>query len=333
MALQRLYLHISQWPVKKDVQADLDNYKRHNVQLRNEHKVLLEKHETLQIEHKQISERLTTAQSRLYEQSEKPTGNFFALHHEALDTIGALKASTTTDDEPSSYAERYGISAIDPDVPLSDCPKYKDNYNRTKLENWENFGNWLMGIKMKLAYFGGLHRLHPNCEEIFGVDALVDARCRRIMIDSIKKELVNTVYKNHYVKRPSEFFNYICITNNTGSHGRFCDAMKRLTSSMATGSTEKSMEQLKEIRQGLLDVGEHIPDKYLICALLYSLSDEYQLLRSAIFAMDTDKLDINEVYRLTLKYEGDHQRGRLHYLLPKQILLPTLSTFNSALLL
>ncbi|KNC80685.1 hypothetical protein SARC_06961 [Sphaeroforma arctica JP610] len=36
---------------RKDVQTDLDNYKRHNVQLGDKHKVLLAKPESLQIDH------------------------------------------------------------------------------------------------------------------------------------------------------------------------------------------------------------------------------------------------------------------------------------------
>ncbi|KNC87389.1 hypothetical protein SARC_00481 [Sphaeroforma arctica JP610] len=43
---------------RKYVQADLDNYKRYNVQLGDEHKVLLAKHETLQIDPKKLTDRL-----------------------------------------------------------------------------------------------------------------------------------------------------------------------------------------------------------------------------------------------------------------------------------
>ncbi|KNC78988.1 hypothetical protein SARC_08603 [Sphaeroforma arctica JP610] len=127
------------------------------------------------------------------------------------------------------------------------------------------------------------------------------------MIDSIQEELINTVYKNHYSKSPSEFFTYICITNNSGSHGRFWDCMQRLFNFKASGTTEKTMQALEEIFLGLLDADEVIPDEYLICALLYSLVNEYQLLRSNVFDLDTDKLDVNEVYRMPLKFEDDHQ--------------------------
>ncbi|KNC80316.1 hypothetical protein SARC_07329 [Sphaeroforma arctica JP610] len=137
------------------------------------------------------------------------------------------------------------------------------------------------------------------------------------MINPIQEELIDTVYKNHYSKSPSDhyskspsdFFNYICITKNTGSHGRFWDGMKRLINFKASGTTETTMQTLEEIRQGLLDVGEVIPGKHIICAILYSLGNDYQLLRSNIFDLDTDKLDINEVYRMTFKFDGDHHNA------------------------
>ncbi|KNC79379.1 hypothetical protein SARC_08225 [Sphaeroforma arctica JP610] len=50
---------------RKDIQTGIDNCKRHNVQLGDEHKVLLAKHESLQIDHKQLTDRLTEAQSHL----------------------------------------------------------------------------------------------------------------------------------------------------------------------------------------------------------------------------------------------------------------------------
>ncbi|KNC81894.1 hypothetical protein SARC_05807 [Sphaeroforma arctica JP610] len=218
---------------RKDVQADLDNYKRHNVQLGDEHEVLLAKNESLQIDHKQLTDRLTETQSRLYEQSENSTDNFSGLQLE-LDTTRIILPETL--DKIAKLLRCYRA------IPLSECPKYEDIYNRTKLENWENFSKWIMGLKMKLAHFGVLHRLHPDCEQICGVVPLADPRCRRIMIASIEKQLVTTVYQNHYSKTPSESFNYMCVTNNTGTQDRFWDAMKRPITFTTTGSIEQSMQ-------------------------------------------------------------------------------------------
>ncbi|KNC80579.1 hypothetical protein SARC_07063 [Sphaeroforma arctica JP610] len=53
----------------------------------------------------------------------------------------------------------------------------------------------------------------------------------------------------------------------------------------------------EEIRQHLVDVGKNIPDKYLICALLYSLDDNYKLPRADTFDHDLDALTIDEVYK------------------------------------
>ncbi|KNC80317.1 hypothetical protein SARC_07330 [Sphaeroforma arctica JP610] len=148
----------------QELQAEVDRFKRHNVELGDDHKLLVAKHDTLKSKHAQISERLMKAQSRLYEQTEQSTDNLGVLQaeldfvrielQEKLDIIEQFEHATKP--KPASYADKYGITADDLGIPLSECPKYKDAYKRTKLENWENFGPWIMGIKIELAHYGVL---------------------------------------------------------------------------------------------------------------------------------------------------------------------------------
>ncbi|KNC85032.1 hypothetical protein SARC_02757 [Sphaeroforma arctica JP610] len=211
--------------------------------------------------------------------------------------------------KPQSIAEKYGVSSTKPAVAVTDCPKYKDIYKRFKLKDYINFGNWFIGLRMELEHFGVLHRLHPHCNDVSvggGPDMFADARCRRILVDSISESLINYIYKSHVSKAPHAFFKHICLTTNTGSHGRFWTAMKSLINFTATGSPDLTFQALEDIRQHLLDVGEVVPDKFLNCALLYRLSDDYKLLRSDIFAQGIDDLTIDDVYTKVRKFTGDH---------------------------
>ncbi|KNC80351.1 hypothetical protein SARC_07286 [Sphaeroforma arctica JP610] len=121
------------------------------------------------------------------------------------------------------------------------------NCRRNKRVNYENFGAWFIGLKLELELFGVIHHLHSKCSDstVGGCSEIVaDSKCRRIMIDSIDDKLVTTVYKNHLSEAPWEFFEYICITNNTGSQGRFWNGIKKRTNFTATGITESSMQAL-----------------------------------------------------------------------------------------
>ncbi|KNC84142.1 hypothetical protein SARC_03624, partial [Sphaeroforma arctica JP610] len=118
----------------QDLQTELDSFKRHNQQLGEEHKLLLAKHETLRTEHAQLSNRLTKAQSRLYEQTDQSTDNPSTLRvkldfmrielQEKLDLIDHLERVTKT--KPATYADLNGITADDPGVPLSECSEHKE---------------------------------------------------------------------------------------------------------------------------------------------------------------------------------------------------------------
>ncbi|KNC85262.1 hypothetical protein SARC_02558 [Sphaeroforma arctica JP610] len=238
----------------------------------------------------------------------------------AFDQIQAIRR---VHKKPQSIAEKYDISPTKPAVAITDCPKYKDIYKRTKLKDYTNFGNWLIGLRMELDHFDVIHRLHPHCDDVSvggGPDMLADARCRRILVDSINETLINSIYKSHVSKAPHAYFKHICLTLHsatiTGSHGHFWTAMKSLINFTATGSPDLTLQALDDIRRHLLDVGKVVPDKYLICALLYSRSGDYKLLRCDIFAQDIDALTIDEltidaltiddVYMKVTNFTGDY---------------------------
>ncbi|KNC80707.1 hypothetical protein SARC_06956 [Sphaeroforma arctica JP610] len=163
---------------------------------------------------------------------------------------------------------------------------------------------------MELEHFGVLHRCLPMCNERNaegGPDPAADSKSRRILVHSISEPLLNSVYKNYTIKAPHVFVDYICVTANTGSHGKFCGAQQNLTSFKSTGSSDTSLQALEVICQHLVDVGENIPDRYLKCALLYILDNNYKSLRADIFNHNLDVLTIGEVYKKVLKFAGKTQ--------------------------
>ncbi|KNC78508.1 hypothetical protein SARC_09066 [Sphaeroforma arctica JP610] len=70
---------------------------------------------------------------------------------------------------------------------------------------------------------------------------------------------------------------------------------------------DKTKQALEEIRQRLLNVGECILDRYIICALMYGHPEDYRPLRTEVFKKDNENITTDDVYEMTLKYEGDNQ--------------------------
>ncbi|KNC78820.1 hypothetical protein SARC_08762 [Sphaeroforma arctica JP610] len=250
-----------------------------------------------------------------------------------ITTIVTVVASTSASTSASMGADNFAMANLD-DYHLDSTIRYFSGFQRHFC---------LQTVDGQYSSFSTMHHRSPGCtsaesgdgictsdervkgipkrrldeahEKLAHTEALLQTELKsdhdssRLQdpVTTVRADLQAALDQAHVSKAPHAFFKYICLTTNTGSHGRFWTAMKSLINFIAAaGSPDLTLQAVEEFRHRLLDVSEVVPDKCLICALLYILGDDYKLLRSDIFNHDIDALSIDDIYTKVMKFTGDH---------------------------